>query len=92
MFDLFSANHLHFQLFFEVTERGKLPSPGLRAEHENPFLAYSRLYLGIWMFCRIVYCIWSNGVKVWGQIPPHFLPDGARDLFKINEKMIGSSK
>ena len=36
----------------------------LRAEYENPFLAYSRLYLGIWIFCRIVYCIWSNGTLV----------------------------
>ena len=45
MFDLFSAHQIHFQLFFEVTERGKFPRlkrisfEVLRAEYENPFLA-----------------------------------------------------
>ena len=32
----------------------------LRAEYENPFFAYSRLYLGIWIFLqkRVLYLKW----------------------------------
>ena len=32
----------------------------LRAEYENPFFAYSRLYLGIWIFLqnRVLYLGW----------------------------------
>ena len=59
MFDLLSAHQIHFPLFFEVKKRGKFPNakgdfiPGfLRAEYENPFFAYSRLYLGIWIFLQ----------------------------------------
>ena len=33
-----------------------------RADHENSFLAYSRLYLGIWIFFNILYCIWSSRI------------------------------
>ena len=48
MFGVFSPHQLHFKLFFEMTERGSsLMLKGilfhvLRAEYENPFLAYSR--------------------------------------------------
>ena len=32
----------------------------LRAEYENPFFVYSRLYLGIWIFLqnRVLYLEW----------------------------------
>ena len=56
MFDLFSTHQIHFQLFFEVAERGKYPNaygdfiPSF--EYENPFLAYSILYLGIWILLQ----------------------------------------
>ena len=58
MFDLFSAHQMHFQLFFEVRKRGKflmlkgISFRALTAEYENPFLAYSRLCLGIWIFLQ----------------------------------------
>ena len=51
MFDLFSVHQIRFHLFFEVIERGKpqmligVSFHVLKAEYENPFLAYSRLYL-----------------------------------------------
>ena len=58
MFDIFSAHQKDIQLFFEVRKRGKFPMlkgisfQALRAEYENLFLAYSRLYLGLWIFLQ----------------------------------------
>ena len=52
MFDLFSAHQIYFQLFLEVAQRGKfrmlreISFQILRAEYENPFLAYSRCASG----------------------------------------------
>jgi len=37
----------------------------LRAEYENPFFAYSRLYLGIWIFLQNCVCIWSGWTLDW---------------------------
>ena len=41
MFDSFSAHQIHFQLFFEVTERGKFPNAkgyGFKGAVDSKFL------------------------------------------------------
>ena len=68
VFDLLQGHQINFQLFFEVKSVGSsLMLKGisfqlLRAEYENPFFAYSRLYLGIWIFLqnRVLFLEWCD--------------------------------
>ena len=48
VYDLFLADQMHFQLLFAK----RTSFQALRVEYANPFLAYSRLYLGIWIFLQ----------------------------------------
>ena len=53
VFDVFSAHQINFQLFLKSKSVGSslmlkgISFQVLRAEYENPFFAYPRLYLGI---------------------------------------------
>ena len=58
MFGFFFSSSIDFQFFLKWSSVGiSLMLKGIsfqifRAKYENPFLAYSRLYLGIWIFLQ----------------------------------------